>query len=338
MTKWSDRARWRAAWHTLRTQVLNRERLQHAITHNLSLKLLSVVIAFGLWLFVNFGERDTEESLKVPLELRNVPAHLMITSPRVDFVDLRVMGPRTLLGRIDRNQLAVPLDLRGVRPGQAVFRVGTDALSLPRGVKVVRITPAEVSIALERVKTKTLPVHLRVTGQPAENVRIIEIKVSPETVQVTGPESDLRELQAVNTEAIDVSAAAPGTIDRELPLETLGDYLSCSATRVAVQLRVEELPVTREFTDVPVLVRNGGADVRVKPEEVRLTVRGARELIHSLELAADAVSVDASGIEGKDREVTPEVSLPAGVDLVSLEPPRVRVSRVVGRTPSRRRR
>ncbi len=338
MTKWSDRERWQAAWQTLRTQLLNRERLQQAVTHNLSLKLLSIVIAFGLWLFVNFGERDTEESLKVPLELRNVPAHLMITSPRVDFVDLRVMGPRTLLGRIDRARLALPLNLAGVRPGQAVFRVGTEALSLPRGVKVVRITPAEVSIALERVSTKTVPVHLRVTGQPPEDVRVIEIKVSPETVQLTGPESDLRELNAVNTEPIDVSAAHPGTIERELALEAVGDYLSFSAVRVAVQLRVEEIPVTREFHHVAVMVLNGGADVRVKPDQVDLTVRGARELINSLELAPDTVTVDAGSVGAKERDIVPEVVLPTGVELASLEPPHVRIVRVPGRTPARRRR
>jgi len=337
MTKWPDREQWQAVWQTLRAQLLTRERVRQVFTRNLSLKLISILIAFGLWLFVNFGERDTEESLKVPLELRNVPAHLMITSPRVDFVDLRVMGPRTLLGRIDRTRLAVPLDLTGVRPGQAVFRVGTEALTLPRGVKVVRITPAEVSIALERVSSKSVPVRLRVAGQPSEDVRVLEIKVSPEMVQVTGPESDLRELHAVNTEVIDVSAARPGTIEREVALDAVGDYLSFSALRVAVHLRVEELPVTREFRRVAVAVRNGDASVRLDPDHVHVTVRGARPLVSNLELAPDAVTVDGGGAGVRERAVTPAVVLPPGVELVSLEPTSVRVSRLPGRTPARRR-
>src|SRR5437867_9864468 len=128
-----DRERLRAAWVAVRT-VLDPERIRGAFTRNLPLKTLSLLISFSLWFFVNFGERDTEESLKVPLELRNVPAHLLITSPRVDFIDLRVIGPRTLLGRIDRNRLSMALDLTGVRPGPAVFRVDTESLSLPRGV------------------------------------------------------------------------------------------------------------------------------------------------------------------------------------------------------------
>src|ERR1043166_854390 len=140
--KWVDRERLQRLWRGVRRIVLNRERVRQAFTYNLPLKLLSVLLAFSLWFFVNFGERDTEESLKVPLELRNIPAHLMITSPRVDFVDLRVSGPRTLLGRIDRNRLSASLDLNGVRPGPAVFRVDAEALPLPPGVQVARMNPA----------------------------------------------------------------------------------------------------------------------------------------------------------------------------------------------------
>ena len=125
--KWYEREQLLSLGRRLLATALNPERLRQLVTRNIALKVLSLVIAFSLWMFVNFGERDTEESLRVPLELRNIPAHLMITSPRVDFVDLRVTGPRTLLGRIDRNRLSIPLDLGGVRPGPAVFRVGADS-------------------------------------------------------------------------------------------------------------------------------------------------------------------------------------------------------------------
>src|SRR5438552_2763156 len=109
---WLDRERLRAIWETLRP-ALDPDRIRGAFTRNLPLKLLSLLISFSLWSFVNLGERDTEELLRVPLELREIPAHLVITSPRVDFIDVRVSGPRTLLGRIDRHRLSISLDLKG---------------------------------------------------------------------------------------------------------------------------------------------------------------------------------------------------------------------------------
>ena len=159
--KWFERIQEAAVWRRMRDALLDPERLGQAVTRNFPLKLLSLLIAFSLWFFVNFGERDSEESLKVPLELRNIPAHLMITSPRVDFIDLRVSGPRTLLGRIDRNRLSFGLDLNGVRPGPAVFRVDVASLNLPRGVQAARINPSQVTLEMERVGHKAVPVRLR---------------------------------------------------------------------------------------------------------------------------------------------------------------------------------
>ena len=202
--KWISREQLRDVGQALRENLAG-EQVRQWFTRNIALKLLSLVIAVGLWMFVNFGERDSEETLKIPLELRNVPANLMITSPRVDFIDVRVIGPRTLLGRVDRNRLSIGLDLGGVRPGPAVFRVGGEELNLPRGVKLVRLNPSQVTIELEKVSRKSVPVQLKLVGRLAPELQVIDTKVAPDSVQVTGPASDIDDVHAALTEAIDLS-------------------------------------------------------------------------------------------------------------------------------------
>ncbi len=320
-----EREQLRRAWGTVRGTVFSADRIRQALTRNLGLKFLSLLIAFGLWSFVNFGERDTEQSLKVPLELRDIPAHLMITSPRIDFVDLRVTGPRTLLGRIDKGRLTISLDLGGVRPGPATFRVGAEALNLPRGVKVLRLNPSQVTLELERVGHKSVPVHLRLVGKPAPELQVADTKVSPETVQVSGPASDVEEVHAVNTEAIDISKATVGTIERELPLDALGDYISCSADRIAVQVHIDEVSVTRELKHVPIELHNAAAGFRLVPDAVRLTLRGPKRLLNSLEPAADMVTVDAPADDGDEHLLKPNVELPAGIELVTIDPAEVKL-------------
>jgi YbbR domain-containing protein len=323
--KWIERQQLRNAWQTVRATLLSPERIRQALTRNLGLKFLSLLIAFGLWSFVNFGERDTEASLNVPLELRNIPAHLMITSPRVDFVNLRVTGPRTLLGRIDKARLSVGLDLGGVRAGPAVFRVAAEALNLPRGVKVLRINPSQVTLELERVGHKSVPVHLRLVGKPPADLQVGDTKVSPETVQVTGPASDVDEIHAVNTEAFDISKAAAGSIERELPLDSMGDYVSSSADRVAVQVHIEEVSVTREFKRASIELHNAAAGTRLVPDAVRLTVRGPKRLVTTLEIPPGAVSVDAAGDDDHDHMVKPTAELPAGIEVVTIDPAEVKL-------------
>jgi YbbR domain-containing protein len=323
--RWFDRDSLLAAWRTARVAVLDPDRLRRLFTHNAALKLLSLGIAFSLWFFVNFGERDTEETMKIPLELRNIPAHLMITSPRVDFIDLRVTGPRTLLGRIDRNRLAIGLDLSGVRPGPAVFRVDADSLNLPRGVRVVRINPAQVTLEMERVGHKSVPVHLHITGKPPPDLQVAETKISPETVQVAGPASDVEDIQSVSTEPLDMHTASAGILERELTLEAPGEYMSLSANRAAVQVRIEEVEVSRELKRVEVAVRNADLEHRVIPDHVRLTVRGPKHLIGNLEMAQGAVYIDAQGADVGEHVAKPTVDVPTGIELVSVDPPQVKL-------------
>jgi hypothetical protein len=81
-------------------------KLKNLVVRNGTLKVFSLAFACGLWLLVNAGERDTEKTLVVPVELRNLPSQMVVIGPQVESVDLQVMGPRTLLGHAVPDELA----------------------------------------------------------------------------------------------------------------------------------------------------------------------------------------------------------------------------------------
>jgi len=183
-----------------------------------------------------------------------------------------------------------------------------------------------------------VPVRLRLGGKLPPDLQVGDTKVSPETVQITGPASDVHDIAAVNTEPLDVSSATAGTIERELRLDPAGDYISFSANRVAAQLRIEEVQTTREFKTVPVDVHNAVTAYRVTPERVRLSVRGPRRVLNNLELQPGAVYIEADGVPLGQHMVKLSVDLPAGVDVVSLDPDKVELVLVKARRGSKGRR
>ncbi|HVM95543.1 MAG TPA: CdaR family protein, partial [Candidatus Acidoferrales bacterium] len=268
-----------------------------------------------------------------PLELRNIPAQLMITSPRVDFIDVRVVGPKTLLGRIDRNRQSIAIDLSGVRPGPSVFRVAAESLNLPRGVRLLRVNPAQLSMKLERVSQKSIPVRIRFVGKPAPDLEVADTKVSPDMVQVSGPASDIDDVHAASTEAIDLSKANAGTLERELPLESAGDYVAFSASRIAVQVRIEEVSVAREFKKVPLVVRNSDGDSSISPSSVRVVVKGPKQAVNDLDVGRLVAYVDATGKRPGEYFMKPAVELPEGAELTSVEPDSVRLTVSGGKRP-----
>jgi len=213
-------------------------RLSGWVFHNGTLKLFSLTFAFGLWLLVNAGERDTEQSMLVPVELRNLSEQLVVVGQRPEFVDVRVSGPRTLLGQVSGKKIA--LDLAGVRPGPSSFRMSMELLNLPRGVKLLRVTPSVISLDIARVIKRIVPVRVDLIGQPPFGYTTGEIEVSPPTVEVSGPAPQVGKLQVVMTESVDMSRLTQ-TVTRDLViLGEEGEFMRYNVERLERVLKCEK--------------------------------------------------------------------------------------------------
>jgi hypothetical protein len=310
---------WRERMRALRPRDLG-DSLRWLLLHNAGIKLLSLVTAAGLWFFVNASERDAELALEVSLELHNMPPNVMLVSPRVEFINLVVRGPRTLISRIRPDQLSVVLDLRGVRPGPAVFRIADEALDLPRGVTVARLTPSEVTLEFAATMRRRVPVHVALTGKPPGELRVTSTKVAPESVEVMGPAEQVEKIKAAETTPIDLGDAQAGLIERDVLLDVPREYISFSANLVHAQVVLEEPERTRTIFNVPIVVRNSPYRTALLPAAAQITVRGPRSSMDSLELDHGAVYIDATGQEPGTYKMTPAVDLPADVELVKQEP------------------
>jgi hypothetical protein len=111
------------------------------------LKLLSVVFAVLLWAFVVSEDRH-EVVLAVPLDLIDRPAGLEVVSMGVEAVVVRLEGLRGVVSRLRDDDLRAEVSLRDARPGRFVARLAPDNVRVPRGVRVVQVTPSQVNATL----------------------------------------------------------------------------------------------------------------------------------------------------------------------------------------------
>ncbi len=292
------------------------EVLRGLFLHNVLLKLLAVVIAAGLWFFVNAAERDSEAEFPVALRYDNEPTELMLVSPRIEEVALKVSGPSTLLSRIENEPLTINLDLRRVRPGATTIRLRANRLELPRGVSAMRMTPSEITLEFAKVERKRVPVQIVMDGRPAGDLSIAESRVSPDQVDISGPGRIVREIAVAKTQAVDLSEAKPGRLRVEAALDLEAEFLTVSAPTVNVEILLAEPVDKRKLGKVAVIVRNASGQANVKPSEIELQVSGARSKVKVLELPNGAVYVDAKELAVGVHRVHPQASLPAGIELV----------------------
>ena len=89
----------------------------------------------------------------------------------------------------------------------------------------------------------------------------------------------------------------------------------------------------RVFADLPVRIVSSAADVRsfqVNPRGVDVTVQGNAKIVQGLQSQDIRVIVDLTGLETAQNLHKPvEVSTPAGVSYVRVEPREVQVSKVL---------
>lgn len=181
-----------------------------ALTDDAAWKLFSLVLAFALWA-VTVGGPELTTSLGVPIEFRNVPQDLELSSEVPDRVTLELQGPASSLSEFSMGRSPVVLDLSSVRhPGERTFTLGSANLNLPTGVRLNRAIPAQVRMVLERRTTRDVPVEARFTGAPL-GFRITETTITPAALTVAGPRSRVEQVERAETDPIELNATAGET-------------------------------------------------------------------------------------------------------------------------------
>ncbi|HXV85009.1 MAG TPA: CdaR family protein, partial [Candidatus Binatia bacterium] len=263
-------------------------------------------------------------AIEVPVEFRNIPSDLMVLDNRVDYVVLRLTGPRTLISTLDAGDLKVGVDLDGAKAGSVSYPLSSGSFKIPRGVTIARITPPVIHLQLEPVLSRVLPVTVRFVNKPPPGQQIGETSVEPKTVSVLGPAEEVRRLASVETIPIDLEDNR-NPIKRRVRLSTGGRPFSFSPDQVDVAIILEEEEISRAFGDIDVEARGFTGKYIVSPRSVYLRLSGPRHVMENLEVGTDQVFLNLKGLAPGEHLVPLSISLPPEVKVTEQKPERFKV-------------
>lgn len=294
---------------------------------NPGLKVLSVVIAVLLWLTVA-GEQTMMRSLRVPLEFQNQPDHLEITDVSPATVDVRVRGSSGVLGHLTAGDVVAVVDLSLARPGHRIFHLSPDQVTVPWGIEVLQVTPAEVPLEFEQSESRSVPIVPNVDGQPADGYVVDKISVEPAAVTVVGPKSAVAQLKEAMTEVVSV-AGAQRTVKESVAIGLQAPGVRLASARSAlVTVAVTLAPIDRSIDSVPVRARNTppGLVAQVVPAVVTVVARGPKRVVETL--APDSVSAFAelAGLGRGQYNLRVQVDPGQNLEILRIDPAVVRVT------------
>ena len=298
------------------------EKLSRAVMENIGLKVVSVLFAVFLWLYVTaqIGERQT---FRVPLEFANIPDSLTVVhdAPKDVAITMKSTKSELLKLRLLSN-IKATVDLGGARSGRVIVPLSVDILNLPPGFKredATIVGPKSVSLDFERVVRVSLPVVPVLRGAVAKDMILVgRPAVTPDRVIVSGPSSAMAGVTVVETGPIDLENTR-GKSSHEVLLHP-GPGCEAIPAKVLVELEVSRRAV-RTISGIPPTLLQGeeGFEIEYSPKTAALTVEGPEELVNAL--VPDDVSIILSiapGSRGTVR-IRPEVIVPQGIDTFSLD-------------------
>lgn len=202
---------------------------------NLPLMAASLLLAALFWFLVTVRQK-IEVSYLVPLVFEKIPANLVIDGTPLGSVYVRLQGSRQTVENILPQQLQARVDLAGAGPGSNFIQITSQMVDLPRGVTLLGISPSYLD--LKFLSRASVPVRIRIVGEPAPGYEIKEVSSSPPEVAVVGPPERVETVRHVDTAAVHVNGRRTGIRER-------AEFLLPSN-----QIRILEPRATEIFIDI----------------------------------------------------------------------------------------
>jgi len=275
---------------------------------NWVLKLISFFFAFFLWYFV-VGEDKVDKTFNVPVEILNLPADLTISNQFKNELELTVNGPRGLIRNLAVQRISRPIDLGRAEPGTKVFQNTIDSITLPRGVRLLRVKPTDIILQLDKLVKKNIPIHYVTTGSLPDGFELVSITLDPASIPVTGPEPSVGQVDSISTATIDLERLTSSTT-RPVALKltpTIKDLVGEPIVTAAIVIK--EKMEQKKIENIPVkLLLSGKKTYTLKPDDVTVV---ARIPYTTLRKTKDLKTLFRARIMG--------VELPAGTHKLTVE-------------------
>jgi YbbR domain-containing protein len=293
---------------------------------HLGLRVLSIVIALLLWLFVNSESNITSARIPVSVDVRDLPQDRMVLWQIKKQVEVEVRGPSFLVNRLIATPPVVRLKIPESVETKFTAQITRNELDIEPPLQVLSIEPSTISFSVEKRVTKELPVKVPLIGQMRSDLQLQNVIPSPNSIVLTGPESELKDLTSIQTIPIDLRDVKDD-FSEEVSLRMPGKLIESTVASVKVKGVIAPMTSRKTFEDVPIEVRQSGESVvLLSPRIVSITVVSTQARIQEVRESEILPFVKIpKTIDEKSVQVPVQVELPSGYKLGSITPEKILV-------------
>lgn len=323
--------------------------MKEKLINNLGLKLLSIFLAFFVWLVVvNVSNPEVRRSRDVTLEIEN--AQVLAAAQKT----YEISGKSTVTVYFDartRDEYKVSasdfrayIDLAELYDVTGSVQVKVEVLNNKQLISNAEARPGVVRVETEDLQNKSFDLAVSV-GEPADGYAVNGVTLSPSYVTVEGPVSKvgLISYAGVKIDADGLTADEEGVVEpifydaNENEL-TISDRIKVNTPEIRYQLVINKVKALPLDFEVSGSVAPGYQYTGVECATKNVSVMGLKSNLASInKITIPASELNINGATA-DRTVTVDIRkyLPEGVELAESAQPeveiRLKVEKLVNRT------
>lgn len=289
---------------------------------------ISLIVSFSvlLWVFVSFSG-EFSITLNLPTQVIDIPENYSVSSMSANDVSINLKGQgwqlaQNTLGRDPKFFIQSPAEI-GEHEIPARNMIYANSW-LSTSLQLAEITPEKLNITIEKTESKMIEIVpvLSLGYKPGYGL-VSPIKIEPDSVLITGPESIISNLNMINTEARIIS-----NLESEESM-VLGlrapKYTDIVINECSVYFDIQKI-VDKEFLDLNILTKNipSRYELILSPTKLSIILRGGISKLSKLKSEDIAVYVKfEQAINDTSGAIEPIIEHPEFTSLIDIKPNRL---------------
>ncbi|EPY2281944.1 CdaR family protein [Clostridium sporogenes] len=294
-------------------------------TENIIVKICCIIASFALWLYIfNIENPIKEQKITVPVNIVNKESmnelELALVPKEVNTVTLIIKGNVKDIYSVKAEDFKVEADLNSFGLKKGENKIPVKVKKSPGNIKIVNEENLWTKITLDKLKSKTVPIKIKVTGTPKDGYAALNPTIKEETATIYGTETYINKVKEVVGKCNIDGKSSEIKTNISLQAKTyegdIIDEVSVEPSKVYVKIplrRIKRVPVNMRLSED---ISNNKNIESITPLQSEVEISGEEEVIQNIKYI-DTEMININSIKIGQENIESNLIVPKGVILVS---------------------
>jgi len=292
----------------------------HIIFRNWLVKIVCVLLAIVLWIYVGIGQTKTANFPGgISLQINNVPQGLVAITD-TSRITVKVVADTEIWKKLSADSFNAYVDLDGLNEGTHEVKVNVSVNVA--NVQIVETDPSKVLISLEPRIEKEVPVNVLISGKAGEGLVSGEWKADPSKVNVSGARSIINSLlEATAKVQLDGQTSDFKIITKLIGLDSQGKEISnliFTPQEVIVNVSIVKASNVKTV-GIKVVTSGNPADgywiTQIETDPATVSIAASEQMVTSIQY----IETESVNIQNISKSKTVETTLKPGAGVSILD-------------------